>query len=300
MNVAATDFAEIGGQAGRRHRPRRAQRQEALPDPRRRLPARRGPRQGRRRRQLRHPARRDRGPRRRKRLRQEHARPRRERAERSDRGRRLLRPERCRMRPARRADRATGPRRRRPELAQLERRHRIDLLEGDAQRRFRRNCQMVFQDSFASLNPRQLVIDIVGRPLRVYREASGGGADRAGGVAPRTGGPRPPPPLPLPASVLGRAAAADLDRAGARARSRSHRAGRADLGARRVGAGADPEPALRTPARPGARLPVRHPRPVGRAPHGRPARDDVPGQGGRGREHQRRLRRPAAPLYRAR
>ena len=39
--------------------------------------------------------------------------------------------------------------------------------------RFRRNCQMVFQDSFASLNPRQLVADIVGRPLRVYREASG-------------------------------------------------------------------------------------------------------------------------------
>ena len=38
---------------------------------------------------------------------------------------------------------------------------------------FRRNCQVVFQDSFASLNPRHLVIDLVGRPLRVYREASG-------------------------------------------------------------------------------------------------------------------------------
>ena len=31
----------------------------------------------------------------------------------------------------------------------------------------------MFQDSFASLNPRHLVIDLVGRPLRVYREASG-------------------------------------------------------------------------------------------------------------------------------
>jgi oligopeptide/dipeptide ABC transporter ATP-binding protein len=60
-----------------------------------------------------------------------------------------------------------------PEFAELERRHRIDLLEGEAQRRFRRNCQMVFQDSFASLNPRHLVIDIVGRPLKVYKEASG-------------------------------------------------------------------------------------------------------------------------------
>jgi oligopeptide/dipeptide ABC transporter ATP-binding protein len=32
---------------------------------------------------------------------------------------------------------------------------------------------VVFQDSFSSLNPRQLVKDIVGRPLRVYKEASG-------------------------------------------------------------------------------------------------------------------------------
>ncbi len=49
---------------------------------------------------------------------------------------------------------------------------RIDKLEGRAARAFRRNCQMVFQDSFASLNPRHLVIDLVGRPLRVYGEAS--------------------------------------------------------------------------------------------------------------------------------
>ena len=33
---------------------------------------------------------------------------------------------------------------------------------------------MVFQDAFSSLNPRHLVIDIVGRPLRVHHEASGG------------------------------------------------------------------------------------------------------------------------------
>ena len=51
--------------------------------------------------------------------------------------------------------------------------HRVDQLEGDEWRRFRRNTQMVFQDSFASLNPRHLVSDIVGRPLRVYKEASG-------------------------------------------------------------------------------------------------------------------------------
>ncbi len=49
---------------------------------------------------------------------------------------------------------------------------RIDHLGKKALRNFRRNCQMVFQDSFASLNPRHLVIDIVGRPLRVYKEAT--------------------------------------------------------------------------------------------------------------------------------
>jgi oligopeptide/dipeptide ABC transporter ATP-binding protein len=46
-------------------------------------------------------------------------------------------------------------------------------MRGADWRRYRRNCQVVFQDSFASLNPRHLVRDIVGRPLRVYREASG-------------------------------------------------------------------------------------------------------------------------------
>ncbi|WP_299757594.1 ABC transporter ATP-binding protein [uncultured Boseongicola sp.] len=51
--------------------------------------------------------------------------------------------------------------------------HRIDQLEGAAFKNFRRNCQMVFQDSYSSLNPRHLVIDLVGRPLKVYKEASG-------------------------------------------------------------------------------------------------------------------------------
>lgn len=50
---------------------------------------------------------------------------------------------------------------------------RIDGLQREQWRRFRRNTQMVFQDSFASLNPRHLVNDIVGRPLRVHKEAVG-------------------------------------------------------------------------------------------------------------------------------
>ncbi len=61
----------------------------------------------------------------------------------------------------------------RAELSELDRVHRVDRLEGEQWRRYRRNCQVVFQDSFSSLNPRQLIKDIVGRPLRVYKEASG-------------------------------------------------------------------------------------------------------------------------------
>jgi oligopeptide/dipeptide ABC transporter ATP-binding protein len=61
----------------------------------------------------------------------------------------------------------------RKRLAEFDEAHRIDRIRGQAWRRFRRNCQVVFQDSFASLNPRHLVKDIVGRPLQVYREASG-------------------------------------------------------------------------------------------------------------------------------
>ena len=61
----------------------------------------------------------------------------------------------------------------RAELAALDQRYRVDLLTGPAHRSYRRNCQMVFQDAFASLNPRHLVRDIVGRPLSVYKEARG-------------------------------------------------------------------------------------------------------------------------------
>ena len=61
----------------------------------------------------------------------------------------------------------------RRELDSIERRYRVDRLTGKVWRDYRRNCQPVFQDAFASLNPRHLVRDIVGRPLRVYREASG-------------------------------------------------------------------------------------------------------------------------------
>ncbi|MPZ52614.1 MAG: ATP-binding cassette domain-containing protein [Acidimicrobiia bacterium] len=61
----------------------------------------------------------------------------------------------------------------RQSLIRIDSAHRIGALSGTTWRTYRRNCQVVFQDSFSSLNPRQLVKDIVGRPLRVHNEASG-------------------------------------------------------------------------------------------------------------------------------
>jgi oligopeptide/dipeptide ABC transporter ATP-binding protein len=58
-------------------------------------------------------------------------------------------------------------------MERIDSRHRITSLTGNAWRSYRRNCQVVFQDAFSSLNPRQLVKDIVGRPLRIHKEASG-------------------------------------------------------------------------------------------------------------------------------
>ena len=59
------------------------------------------------------------------------------------------------------------------ELKELEAAYLIGAMPKERWKDYRRNCQVVFQDAFSSLNPRQLVKDIVGRPLRVYREAFG-------------------------------------------------------------------------------------------------------------------------------
>ncbi|MEZ4707333.1 MAG: dipeptide ABC transporter ATP-binding protein [Caldilineaceae bacterium] len=51
----------------------------------------------------------------------------------------------------------------------------VDVARADRQtlHQVRRNMQMVFQDPFASLNPRMTVLDIVGEPLLVNNMASG-------------------------------------------------------------------------------------------------------------------------------
>lgn len=51
----------------------------------------------------------------------------------------------------------------------------VDLvsLKGDDLRRMRRKMQMIFQDPYASLNPRMTVGDIIGEPLIIHKVASG-------------------------------------------------------------------------------------------------------------------------------
>ena len=49
---------------------------------------------------------------------------------------------------------------------------RIDGLDGGAMRTFRRELQAVFQDPYASLNPRMRAEDIVGEPIRNFEQSA--------------------------------------------------------------------------------------------------------------------------------
>ncbi|WP_186767797.1 ABC transporter ATP-binding protein [Blastopirellula retiformator] len=50
---------------------------------------------------------------------------------------------------------------------------RVDGLTGAAMRPYRRDVQMIFQDPFASLNPRMTVGSIIGEPIKIYNLARG-------------------------------------------------------------------------------------------------------------------------------
>ncbi len=49
----------------------------------------------------------------------------------------------------------------------------LTTLKGEAMRRMRRHMQMIFQDPYASLNPRMTVGNIIGEPLEVHNILSG-------------------------------------------------------------------------------------------------------------------------------
>jgi oligopeptide transport system ATP-binding protein len=49
----------------------------------------------------------------------------------------------------------------------------LTSLKGEAMRKMRRNMQMIFQDPYASLNPRMTVGNIIGEPLEVHNISNG-------------------------------------------------------------------------------------------------------------------------------
>ena len=45
----------------------------------------------------------------------------------------------------------------------------IFALKGDSLKAFRKSVQIIFQDPFASLNPRRTVFDTISEPLKIHR-----------------------------------------------------------------------------------------------------------------------------------
>ena len=110
-------------------------------------------------------------------------------------------------------------------------------------RALRREMQMIFQDPFTSLNPRMTLLDLVGEPLLVHGLRSRREREERVADLLRRVGLRPEYMRRFPHAFSGGRAPAHRDRAGARPASAPGGRRRAGLGARRLGAGADPEPA---------------------------------------------------------
>ena len=148
---------------------------------------------------------------------------------------------------------------------------------------YRREIRVVFQDPFSSLNPRMTLLQLVGEPLKTNELAVGVGDPGPGGRDAATRGPAAGVHAPVPARVLRRGAAADQHRPGAHHRAAAGDRGRGGLGARRVGARPDPQPAVGPAGRVQPDVPLHLPRPVGHRAPVRPGRGDVPRQARRDR-----------------
>ena len=120
----------------------------------------------------------------------------------------------------------------------------IGSLSAAALRAARAGMQMIFQDPFGSLNPRLRVVEIIEEGMNALG-ISGSAAERRARVAQMLEqvGLRAGTGRTLPARILRRTAPAHRDRARAGGVAAPDRLRRAHLRARRLGAGADPQPA---------------------------------------------------------
>ena len=162
----------------------------------------------------------------------------------------------------------------------------------------RRRVQVVFQDPFSSLNPRMRVRDILAEPIRNFGLAKSA-AELEARVAALMDTVR------LPRDALGRwphefsggqRQRIGIARALARG-ARTDRLRRGGLGARRLGQGADRQPAAGSAARVRPRAAVHQPRPRDRRAHDAPRRGDVSRQDRRDGAEAADLRRAKASLH---
>ena len=172
-------------------------------------------------------------------------------------------------------------------------------LQGDALRRTRPRMQMIFQDPISSLNPRRKVGDIVAEGLDIWGVGDAGSRrakvdEMLGAVGLDPDSTRNRRPHEFSGGQCQRISIA---------RARHHRTEadhlrRAGVGARRVGAGADPQPPRGDEAAVRPHHAVHRPRPRGGEERERSGRGDVPRQALRGRPARPALRAARAPVHR--
>ena len=126
--------------------------------------------------------------------------------------------------------------------------HDLTTLNARALRPLRRHMQMIFQNPYASLDPRMTVEGIVAEPLRVHRVLRGTALRRRVHELLDLVGLDPAHVRRFPHEFSGgQRQRVGIARAIALAAAVDHRR-RTDLGARRLDPGADPEPAAGTAA----------------------------------------------------
>ena len=169
-------------------------------------------------------------------------------------------------------------------------------LRGEALRQARRELQIIFQDPFSSLDPRQKVGDAVARGPMAYGTARAEAMAQAKQLLARVG-LTASASRSLSARILGRPAPAHLyrARAGATAEGADRRRGR--VGTRRFGSGSGPCAARRAATRDAPGDDLHHARSAHRGRDRRSRHRPAKWPHRRGRTDRGRVHRPARSLY---